>query len=245
MARLSIDRLTVSLGTPRRRVLSDVSLDCAPGTTTLVLGANGSGKSVFLRSILGLLRPDAGSVSLDGTPLGVRPERLYRRCGVCFQNPDLQLFGETVEDDIALALEARGHGSLDVEGVAGVLDRFNLRDLATRAPWELSGGQRRRLALAGAFAGFPELVILDEPFLELDYPAVQELVAVLQEHRRNNGLAIVASHESRDLWEMVDQVVVLYHGRLAYVGPPDGAEVYVSPHYGLRPRTAHEESKSD
>jgi energy-coupling factor transporter ATP-binding protein EcfA2 len=195
---------------------------------------------VLLRSILGLLRLESGTIDLDGVALGKRPEDLYRRCGVCFQNPDLQLFGETVEDDVALSLEARGHGSSGEDQAAVALKRFGLQELTIKAPWELSGGQRRRLALAGAFAGLPELLILDEPFLELDYPAVQDLVAALHEHRQNDGLAIVASHESRDLWEVVDQVIVLHQGRLAYAGPRGGAEAYVTPHYGLRPRHPQE-----
>jgi energy-coupling factor transporter ATP-binding protein EcfA2 len=236
MAVLAVDHLTVRLGSPSREVISDVSVACAEGTATLLLGSNGCGKSVLMRTMLGLITPSAGTVSIGGRPLGRHARSFHKRCGVSFQNPETQLFGDSVYDDVAISV---GDGEDDPDSViTRALDRFGIADCRDRAPWELSGGQKRRLALAGAFAANPEFLFLDEPFLELDYPAIESLLSAIGRFLRAGGTAIIASHESRDLWDLMDHVVILNCGKAVYSGAPAEAEQYVSPRYGLRPRSA-------
>ncbi len=262
MADVELRDVTVDLGDPPRRVVDSVSLHCPPGTLTLVLGANGSGKSVLLRTILALVSATSGSVMLNGADLRRKSRLLHAITGVCFQNPDLQIFGDTVAEDVALALDTgnrsagRGSGppaakvmSNSGEESAGrppqqpqqgqqgnrLIAEFGLTGREDEAPWNLSGGQRRKLALAGALAGPPEVLILDEPFLELDYPSVDQLVRSLRAFRNSGGTVILASHETRDIWPEVDQTLVMYRGRALYSGSPGGALPYITPEYGLRP----------
>ncbi|MEX2442057.1 MAG: ABC transporter ATP-binding protein [Alkalispirochaeta sp.] len=242
MADVELKDVAVTLGDPPRRIIDTVSLRCLSGTITLVVGANGSGKSVLLRTILSLVQPSAGSVFFDGADVRRKPRILHAVTGVCFQNPDLQIFGDTVAEDVALALTT-GTPNAE-EDTAGHCDKlvaeFGLEGHEGDAPWTLSGGQRRRLALAGALAGPPKVLILDEPFLELDYPSVRRLVATLRAFRDSGGTVILASHETRDIWHLVDQAVVMYEGRALYTGPPEGAQPFVVPDYGLRPIAAED-----
>ncbi len=233
MAHLVVDRLSVRLGEPPRTILENVSLDLPPGTMALVLGANGSGKSVLLRSILGLLPSSDGAIYLDRKRLKGTFAALHRRAGVCFQNPDIQLFGETVGEDLAVAL---GEGERLDDDLVG---RFGLSSVLDAPPWELSGGMRRRLALAGAFAARPDVLFLDEPFLELDYPAVRVLAAELQRHCGRGGSVLLASHDTRDIWEMCHCVIILKDGVVEFAGSPGDAARYVTPAVGLRPFEVH------
>mgnify|MGYP006267180021 FL=1 len=230
MAFLEVNSRSVRLGEPPREVLSAISFKAEAGSTTLVLGANGSGKSVLLRSLLGLV-PGRGEVRVAGRRLRGRLQWLYRRSGVSFQNPDLQIFGDTVGEDIAIALEP----DTNEAEIGRLLHIFALEESAHRSPWELSGGQRRRLALATACAGSPELLVLDEPYIELDYPSIQALTGELRRLRESGSTVIVASHETRDIWPLTDQVIVLHAGQQLYAGDPLGALRFVQPEFGLRP----------
>jgi len=234
MADVELRDVSVTLGDPPRRVIDSCSLHCATGTLTLMVGANGSGKSVLLRTILSLISPASGAVSLNGTDISRRPRMLHEVTGVCFQNADLQIFGDTVREDLQLALNS---DTQHEEGgrLATLIEEFGLSGHEDDTPWTLSGGQRRRLALAGALAGPPQVLILDEPFLELDYPSVKGLVERLKAFRDSGGTVILASHETRDIWEAVDQAVVMYEGQAVYIGNRDGARPFITPEYGLRP----------
>jgi energy-coupling factor transporter ATP-binding protein EcfA2 len=234
MASIYLKDVTVSAGDPPRDLLSQVSVRFEPGTINLILGVNGSGKSMLLRAILGLQPHREGSITLNGAELRRDFCSLHEIAGVAFQNPDLQIFGETVREDVALAADPAGAPVEDSE-VDALLQRFGLEESGSAPPWELSGGQKRRLALAGAFAGNPSVLALDEPFLELDYPSIQVLTALLAERRDAGACVIVTSHETADLWNVVDQVVVVAAGRILYAGGRDGAIEVIGPAVGLRP----------
>ncbi|MFW5828351.1 MAG: ATP-binding cassette domain-containing protein, partial [Alkalispirochaeta sp.] len=180
-----------------------------------------------------------GGVYLNGRDIRRRPRMLHEITGVCFQNADLQIFGDTVAEDLQLALNTETPGAAFANGgeLANIVEEFGLSGHEDDTPWTLSGGQRRRLALAGALVGPPQVLILDEPFLELDYPSVKRLVESLKTFRDSGGTVILASHETRDIWPVVDQAVVMFEGRGIYIGNPDGAREFVTPEYGLRPIT--------
>ncbi len=229
MASLEITDLTVRLGDPKRTVLEKVSFLCDGGNILLILGANGSGKSVLLRTLLGLHQVKRGSVLLDGSPLAHKKDGLYRRSGVALQNPDHQIFGDTVFDDLCI-----GRTPDDVRRHPAVA-AFGLDALLNVPPHELSGGQRRRLALAGACIASRDFLFLDEPFIELDYPHILVLIDQIRYARSRGSVVVVASHETRDIWEISDRVLLLHDGRPVVYGPPDTVRPYVSPRYGLRP----------
>lgn len=229
MALLVLKGVSAVLGDPPRELLSSVDLSVPRGSITLLLGPNGCGKSLLLRTMLGLTPLSAGEVLLEGTRLGGSFRELYRRSGVVFQNPDQQLFGNTVREDLLLGIPRA------VEPEEELLRDLGLSDLLDRSPAELSGGQRRRLAIAGAIMPDPELLFLDEPFIELDYPSITRLLLRLDRMRRDGCAIILASHESQDIWPLVDNLLILQEGRIFYQGPPDGAAELIGPESGLRP----------
>lgn len=241
MADVELNDVSVVLGDPPRRIIDSLSVHCAAGTLTLVVGANGSGKSILLRTILALISPASGTICVNGTDVARNPRALHQITGACFQNADLQIFGDTVLEDLTLSFSPETHDAREYtrHQCASLIEEFGLAGHERDTPWALSGGQRRRLALAGAMAGPPQLLVLDEPFLELDYPSVQRLVASLRTFRDGGGTVILASHETRDIWPLVDQAVVMHEGRAIYRGAPPGAQSFVVPEYGLRP--IHEE----
>lgn len=230
MATVSVEHATVRLGDPPRTVIDAVSVALDSGTITLVIGANGSGKSVFLRSLLGLEPLADGKIRFDDVPLSRKSRRaLHRASGVTFQNSDVQIFGDTVRDDLEI-----GSRSGDARS-SPIIEDFGLAPLLDRSPFELSGGQRRRLALAGALIDDPPYLFLDEPFLELDYPHIRTLVRHLQSAKERGQTVIVASHETRDMWEIADVVLVFSHGRIVAEGPPATVREAIGPDLGLRP----------
>lgn len=230
MATLSISNLTVRIGDPPREVLRGISFLADAGSLVLVLGANGSGKSVLLRTLLGFHRVKGGSILLDGRRIGhLGTREMRRRIGVTFQNTDVQIFGDTVASDLMI-----GHPEkrvIDDE----IIGAFGLSGLEDQSPAELSGGQRRRLALAGAFLNRPDFLILDEPFIELDYPHILAVLREIDRARDRGATVIVASHETRDIWERTDTVILLNEGQVLGAGAPTEVASLVGPAVGLRP----------
>ncbi|OIQ59030.1 energy-coupling factor transporter ATP-binding protein EcfA2 [Moorella thermoacetica] len=209
-------------------VLYNIDLKISAGDFLALTGAGGSGKSTLAQIIAGLLEPTAGKVSLDGRVLpgrgkfrGASP---WSRVGMAFQMPEQQLFAETVMEDVSFGprnmglspdrVKARAYKALEAVG----LDPETIGD---RSPFTLSGGQRRRVALAGILAMEPEVLILDEPTAGLD-PAGQELVLDLIRDfaRRRDRAVVVVSHNMAEVAAMASQVLVLHRGRIALQGTP-------------------------
>ncbi|TVR70393.1 MAG: ABC transporter ATP-binding protein [Spirochaetaceae bacterium] len=229
MAILVVKALSLALGDPPRELLSGIDLTLRSGSITLLLGPNGCGKSLLLRTILGLVPRASGEITLQGQSLRRSFRDLHRLSGVVFQNPDQQLFGNTVREDLLI-------GTPRMEEPDGELIQvLGLTDLLDRSPAELSGGQRRRLAIAGALAPDPKLLFLDEPFIELDYPSIQRLLMRLDTMRKGGCTIILASHESQDIWPLVDHLVILRNGTIIYQGVPEAGRRLVGPENGLRP----------
>ena len=229
MASIELRSVSVRCGEDRRTVLDSIDLDISYGSISLLLGANGSGKTVLLRTILGLFPTIGGTITLDGVVLKRPFTRLHRMSGVCFQNSNVQIFGETVREDIEIG---RAPITSDDEPV---LDAFGIGELLDLSPSELSGGQLRRVALAGAFLRKPRFLFLDEPFLELDYPHIVRTVDQIDSARRRGVAVVITSHETRDIWEVLDRVTILERGRVVFCGSPADAISEISPSIGLRP----------
>lgn len=210
--------------------LAGVSLAVYPGEFLAVLGANGSGKSTLLRLLAGLIHPERGRVRAFGVEL--RPETLedaafgpaFRaRVGVLFQNPDSQLFNATVEEEIAFApLQMgldQGEVARRVEAMLALLDLGHLRD---RPPFQLSGGEKKRVALAAVLAQGPEVLLLDEPMAGLDPRSQDHLADLLAELHRHGRTIVMATHDLDAARLLAGRVVVLGEDhRVAADGPPE------------------------
>jgi energy-coupling factor transport system ATP-binding protein len=214
-------------GTPfERRALDGVSLRIAPGEALGLAGASGSGKSTLAQHMNGLLRPTEGTVRVDGLEIPRRGGDLGRiraTVGLLFQFPEQQLFEETIEQDVAFGPRNLGLPPAEVrERVAEALELVGLPPsrFAGRSPFALSGGERRRAALAGVLAMRPRCLVLDEPTAGLDprgATALLELLARLREEREMS--LVVISHRMEDLARLVERMLVLSQGRVVGDAP--------------------------
>ena len=216
---LEIDAVSVDYGGPE--VLSDVSLSVTPGEIIALLGPSGCGKTTLLRAIAGLERPTAGSISLGnrlvtGPGEFVPPER--RRIGMVFQ--DWALFPHLdVARNVGYGLP---RGDLSTERVSKTLSLVGLDNVADRMPGTLSGGQQQRVALARALAPRPTVLLLDEPFSNLDSSLRSQVRTEIHHLLVELGVTTVfVTHDQDEAFVLGDRVAVLHDGRLAQVGSPD------------------------
>jgi energy-coupling factor transporter ATP-binding protein EcfA2 len=205
--------------------LRDVSFSLRAGGSLALMGASGSGKSTLLQAIRGLDAPESGAVLLDDAgPADARYADLQREVGLVFQAPELQLFAATAREDVAFGPRRLGWPD---EQVASAVDAaFELVGLpparfAERHPYALSGGEQRRLALAGVLAMRPRLLLLDEPFVSLDPGTRRQLVGILERLKAAGVTLVLATHDVDLAWALCDELVVLGEGRVAAAGPWD------------------------
>lgn len=209
--------------------LSGIDFIVDDGEFLGVIGHTGSGKSTFLQMTNALLVPTEGSVLVDGMDTRKRRHRrdIRTRVGLAFQYPETQLFANTVAEDVAFGPRNLGLGEGEVDRrVRGALERVGLSydGIAGRSPFDLSGGQQRRVALAGILAMEPSVLVLDEPAAGMDPATNEEIRAYLRE-LNDQGLTIVlVSHSMDDVAELCSRVLVLDHGRIFMQGSP--AEVF-------------------
>lgn len=212
-------------GTPFERVaLQDVSLTIEEGSFTAIAGHTGSGKSTLVQHLNGLLHPTAGKVLVDGTDLAAKGRaaaaaRAARsQVGMVFQYPEHQLFEETVAADVAFGPKNMGLGAEEIEQrVRDAMDFVSL-DYATykdRSPFQLSGGQMRRAAIAGVIALHPRYLVLDEPTAGLDPQGREDLLQkIVRLHRKDKVTIIFVSHNMDDIARVADRVVFMGQGRI-------------------------------
>lgn len=216
-----------SQGTPyERAALRDFNIEIEEGEFAGIIGHTGSGKSTFIQHLNGLLAPTEGKVYIDGEDLWADKKDLRRfrfKVGLVFQYPEYQLFEETVYKDIAFGPKNMG---LDAEEI----DR-RVRDAAAfvglhetlldKSPFELSGGQKRRVAIAGVIAMEPKVLVLDEPTAGLDPQGRDTILAQIQAYHRAKGAAVVlVSHSMEEIARNVDRIVVLSDGKVYMEGTP-------------------------
>ncbi len=232
---VEVEHLTYTYhpGTPAARIaLDDVSLRIESGSCAAVVGVTGSGKSTLVQHFNGLLRPTSGRVIVDGVELSAesRPKGkdlrlLRRRVGLLFQHPEAQLFAATVADDVSFGpRQLRLRPPVVRDRVRWALDAVALGHddaLLARSPFALSGGQRRRVALAGVLAMRPRTLVLDEPSSGLDAEARDELYGCLKDLREREGITLVlVSHDMSEVAALADTVFVLDRGKVRLSGSP-------------------------
>lgn len=208
--------------------LADISLSIEAGKRTALLGANGSGKSTLLRLLDALYFADYGGIAFHGRALNVEAFEedafafdFRRRVGLVFQNPEVQLFNPTVFDEVAFApLQLRWPKEQIVERVSAVLDLMELSHLRSRPPHRLSGGEKKRVALASVLVLDPEVLLLDEPTAGLDPRSESQIIDMLIGWGDGTRTVITATHDLGLVEDIADRCVVLHEGKIAAEGEP-------------------------
>ena len=208
--------------------LCELSLIIERGQSVALVGANGSGKSTLLRLLDALCFPTSGTVSCFGELL--TPHRLHddafflsfrRRVGLVFQNPDVQLFNPTVFDEVAFGPLQMGWTNTEViERVNAALDQMGIASLRDRSPYRLSGGEKKRVALASVIVLDPEVLLMDEPTAALDPRSQSQLIDLVQSWKNASKTVITATHQIEIVEDIADRVVVLDQGSVAAEGTP-------------------------
>ncbi len=198
----------------------DISLSIAKGEFVLVAGANGSGKTTLLRHLNGLLLPQQGEVSVDGISVKKDPAKARRKVGMVFQDTDSQIVGQTVYEDVAFGPEnlCWKRATID-QTVRRVLTEFDLAHLSDQSPHLLSGGERRRLTIAGVLAMRPEVLVMDEPFTNLDYPGVKQILTHIVRLHRQGHTIVLAAHDLEKVGDLAQRIVIMSKGCVAADGP--------------------------
>ena len=217
-----------SRGTPFELVaLDNINVQFEKGKITGLIGHTGSGKSTLVNLLNGLLRPSEGKVFLDGADIWEKPKEIAKiryRVGLVMQYPEYQLFDETVRSDIGYAPRNQGLSREEIDErvkeaaeFAGVSD-----DLLDKSPFELSGGQKRRVAIAGILAMRPEVLVLDEPAAGLDPRGRREILGGLCKYvQKNNASIILVSHSMEDMATYCDNVIVMNRAKIYKTGTVD------------------------
>ena len=216
--------LSQRCGGHRHTALTDINFSIRRGQRVAVLGANGAGKSTLLLLLNGTLKPAAGGVRIDGQPAAYTRAGLQRwrqQVGLVFQDPDDQLFAGTVYEDVSYGPANLGLAPDAVRARAmEVLEQLGLAGLADSPLHMLSGGQRKRAAIAGILAMRPEVLILDEPTAGLDAAGADQLLACLDGIAAGGAAVILAAHDTDLALHWADLAIVLAHGRIAGQGDP-------------------------
>lgn len=215
-----------SRGTPfEKAAIRGVSTEIYPGQLVAVIGHTGSGKSTFIQHLNGLLRPDEGTVYCEGEDIFATKEAtrdVRFKVGLVFQYPEYQLFEETVEKDVGFGPRNLG---LDEETVRArvreAIAQVGLgEDILEKSPFELSGGQKRRVAIAGVLAMKPGTLVLDEPVAGLDPAGREELLSLIQGIHKGGVTIVMVTHSMDDAARFCDRLIVLDHGRVAFDAAP-------------------------
>ena len=218
-----------SEGLPHESIaLDDISFKAEDGDFVGIIGHTGSGKSTLLQHLNGLLKPKSGKIIVDGTDLtasGVSMRAIRCKVGLVFQYPEYQLFEETVARDVAFGPSNLGIPSDEIEdrvreaiGLVG-LDYEAIKDVS---PFELSGGQKRRVAIAGVIAMKPQVLILDEPTAGLNPKAHADILDMVNKiHQTEGNITMFVSHNMNDIARMSNRILFMDHGKLVMNGTPE------------------------
>ncbi len=201
--------------------LCGVSLTIGRGELVAVAGANGSGKTTLLKHMNGLLLPTRGLVLVDGGDTRANPARVRRQVGMVFQHADAQIVGETVGDDVAFGPENLRLPREEVQRrVKDALEAVGLASKANQRPHLLSGGEKRRLTIAGILAMKPAAVVFDEPFSNLDLAGVRQVLGQIVDLKAAGCTQVVTTHDLDKIMAHADRLVILDQGRVVRDGDP-------------------------
>jgi energy-coupling factor transport system ATP-binding protein len=219
---------TYSVGSPfEKTAMADISLSVERGDIVGIIGHTGSGKSTLVQHLNGLLRPSSGKVLLDGQDIWAQPKKIRDvrfRVGMVFQYPEHQLFEETAHRDIAFGPRNMGLSEEEIDDRVRRAAAFvGLReDLLQKSPFDLSGGEKRRVAIAGVMAMQPEVLILDEPTAGLDPRGRDMILEQIRAYQQDNGTTVLlVSHSMEDIARVAKRVLVMNEGHIAMYAPTE------------------------
>ena len=232
--KVSALRHVYSVGTPFEKVaIDDINIEIPHGQFVGLIGHTGSGKSTFIQQLNALLKPTSGTVMVDGEDINadkISAKNVRHKVGLVFQYPEYQLFEETVYADIAFGPKNMGLSATEIDErvreaahFVGVTD-----EQFEKSPLELSGGQKRRVAIAGVIAMRPGVLILDEPTAGLDPAGCEQILRnICDYHTQTGSTVIIVSHSMDDVARLADRLVVFNHGAIRFDGTPE--EVFSQP----------------
>ena len=239
---IRVDNLThtYGVGTPfQRSAVEGLSLDIRRGEFLGIIGHTGSGKSTLIQHLNGLLKPSSGTIYLDGADIWAEPKKIRSvrfRVGLVFQYPEYQLFEDTVRKDVAFGPKNMGLDAAEVERrVLAAIEAVGLdASVLDKSPFALSGGQKRRVAIAGVMAMEPEVLILDEPTAGLDPRGRESILQMLREYHEKRGSTVVlVSHSMEEIARNAQRIIVLSGG-----GVLPGLDQFLADIMGIRVRVA-------
>lgn len=209
-----------------KKALDDVSIEIQTGEFIGLIGHTGSGKSTLIQHLNGIISPTSGEILLDGENIHrdkAKLKEVRRRIGLAFQYPEYQLFEMTVYKDVAFGPTNMQLSTEEIhKSVVSALDTVGIApELYEKSPFELSGGQKRRVAIAGVLAMNPEVLILDEPTAGLDPRGRDEILAAIDRLHKERGITVIlVSHSMEDVAKLADRIIVMHKGKAAMTGTP-------------------------
>ena len=223
MAKISIEDVSFSYEQDKKNnfVLKDVSYSILPGDSVLLLGPNGSGKTTLLKLIMGLLKPTKGKIRIDDVDTSKASVfEISKKVSMIFQNPEKQFFAETVREELSFGLKNRGLREEEIKKkVEEVAKKFGLFEYLDKSPFDLSGGEKRRLSIASIIILDPEVLIVDEPTAGLDFQYRNLMVSIIRGflETRNKSL-VVATHDIDFGLRIANKAAVINEGKLVWSG---------------------------
>jgi biotin transport system ATP-binding protein len=230
-----------SAGAGEIRAVSGINLEIPAGECLLIAGSNGSGKTLLMRMITGLLDASGGEILFRGCPLAEAGDALRRSVGLVFQDADAQIVGETVREDVSFGPKNLGFSGEGLKTrVDEALEAAGLAEKGDFPPRRLSGGEKRRLAVAGVLAMGCEGIIMDEPFANLDWPGVVQVLEIIRTLKTSGKTVIILTHELEKVLAFADRLLILDRGMIRDGGKPEEVLNRLNPSYGVRdPRRSY------
>ncbi len=204
------------------KAVSDLSLSVFKGEFIILAGKNGSGKTTFLKHLNGLLLPDSGKIFVKGRNAAENLVQTRKLIGMVFQDADTQIIADTVFDEVAFGLENLKFSRADInDRVVNVLKKLNLIHLREKNPSSLSGGEKRKLAIAGILVMNPEVIIFDEPFSNLDFPGTLQILSTITDLNRAGRTIIIATHDVETIIDKATRIIVMEKGKIKIDSKPE------------------------
>ncbi len=212
------------------KAITNLSLSIYPGEFIILAGKNGSGKTTLLRHLNGLLLPDSGEILVNGKSVSKHLVETRKRVGMVFQDADTQIVADTVFDDAAFGLENLKYKRDQINNkVLKALEKLNLLHLKDRNPSTLSGGEKRKLAIAGILVMDPEVILFDEPLSNLDYPGTLQILSTIIELNRSGHTVVIATHDVETLIDKATRIIIMDKGEIKKDGRPEEMIKFLEP----------------